>query len=297
MATKIDSKASAVGLLAAYDTFLFDCDGVLWLGDHLLPHVVETLELLRSLKKKVIFVTNNSTKSRRQYTAKFAKFGLNVTEEEIFGSAYASAVYLSTIVALPKERKVWVLGQSGIEDELHQLGYETLGGSDPELEREFNSESPLLNVDPTVGAVVAGLDIKVNYYRLAATLQYLRDPKVEFVATNIDSTYPQKGRVLPGAGSIVESAACASGRQPVACGKPSQGMMAAIKAVHQFDPSKAIMVGDRLNTDMKFGRDGGLATLLVLTGIETKEGLDSLAPNLKPTFYAEMLGDLFLHSK
>lgn len=282
---KLREKSQVQELLENHDTFLFDCDGVIWLGDHRIEGVVESIELLQQLGKQVIFVTNNSTKSRRQYVDKFRKFGLKVRKEDIFGSAYASATYLHNFVKLPKDKKVWVLGEHGVVEELEEYGYEVLGGSNELLDQPFDAKtSPFLPVDPQVGAVIAGLDTKINYHRLAITLQYLRDPAVEFLATNIDSTFPQKGMILPGAGSIIESVAYSAGRQPVSCGKPSQHMLDAIVDVNKLDRARCVMVGDRLNTDMKFGNEGGLTTLLVLTGIETEDGV---LANGSPDFYAD----------
>lgn len=84
MSVKITSKEQVNDLLDKYDYFLFDCDGVLWLGDHLLPSIPETLSLLKEKNKQVIFVTNNSTKSRNDYLKKFEKLGINnVTKQEI----------------------------------------------------------------------------------------------------------------------------------------------------------------------------------------------------------------------
>ncbi|CCH41830.1 Phosphoglycolate phosphatase [Wickerhamomyces ciferrii] len=286
--SKITSKEQVHELLNNYDTFVFDCDGVIWLGDHKIPGAVESIELLKKLGKQVIFVTNNSTKSRQAYTKKFEKFGLNISKEEIFGSAYASATYLQEFLKLPKDEKVWVLGESGIQEELKELGYESIGGTDVRLNEKFDSNTtPFLPKDPKVGAVIAGLDPNINYHRLAITLQYLQDPNVKFLATNIDSTFPQKGLILPGAGSIIESVSYSSGRTPIACGKPSQNMLDAIVADKKLDRSRTIMIGDRLNTDIKFGNDGGLGTLLVLTGIETEENVLKTGA---PKYYADGLG-------
>lgn len=303
MSSKITTKEQVKKLLDSYDYFLFDCDGVLWLGDHILPFVKETLDLLKSLDKRVIFVTNNSTKSRKDYRGKFEKLGIpGIQENEIFGSSYALAVYIDKILKLPKDKKVWVLGETGIERELQELGYTTVGGSDPKLDEvgvlPADSEA-VNNLDPEVGAVVAGLTLLVNYIKLSATMQYLlKDNKsIPFIATNIDSTFPMKGKLMIGAGSLIESVAYASGRQPDAvCGKPNQAMMNSIKAANpglQAKPGRGLMVGDRLNTDMKFGRDGGLDTLLVLTGIETEESLKQLDPNEAPTYYASKIGDIY----
>jgi len=308
MSQKITTKEQVLSLIDSYDYFLFDCDGVLWLGDHLLPHVPETLDLLKEKNKTVIFVTNNSTKSRDDYLGKFKKLGIDgITKDEVFGSSYASAVYIDKILKLPKDKKVWVLGEEGIEKELKELGYTTIGGSDPSLVQHgvtFDPDHPLLvDLDENVGAVLAGLTLNLNYLKLSITMQYLlKDNKsLPFIATNIDSTFPSKGKLLIGAGSIIETVAFASGRQPDAvCGKPNQSMMNSIKADNpglKENPKRGLMIGDRLNTDMKFGRDGGLDTLLVLTGIETETNVHSQAKDVAPTFYADKLGDLFELSK
>lgn len=304
MPTKISSKEQVATLLDQYDYFLFDCDGVLWLGDHLLPSVCETLDLLKQHKKTVIFVTNNSTKSRDDYLGKFRSLGIEgITKNEVFGSSYASAIYIDKILKLPKDKKVWVLGEEGIEKELAEVGYKTIGGSDFKLVEDgvsFNREhEQLVNLDDDVGAVVAGLALNLNYLKLSITMQYLlKDNKsIPFIATNIDSTFPSKGKLLIGAGSIIETVAYASGRQPDAiCGKPNQSMMNSIKADNPGlaeNPKRGLMIGDRLNTDMKFGRDGGLDTLLVLTGIETEENALSQPNETSPVYYADKLGDLF----
>lgn len=303
MSTKITEKSQVTKLLEDYDYFLFDCDGVLWLGDHILPSVRETLSLLKQHNKTIFFVTNNSTKSRAEYLKKFEKFGIEAKKQEVFGSSYATAIYINKILQLPTDQKIWVLGEKGIEDELKELGYETLGGSDPELVKHgvnFDANDPLLtDLDDKVGCVVAGLALTVNYLKLSVTMQYLlaKDKSIPFVATNIDSTFPLKGQLLVGAGSIIESVVHASGRQPDAiCGKPNQSMMNSIKADCPGllqNPQRGLMIGDRLNTDMKFGRLGGLDTLLVLTGIETESGVLLQPADEAPTYYMSKLGDIY----
>lgn len=304
MSTKISTKAQVEAILDNYDYFLFDCDGVIWLGDHILPHVAETIEMLKKNNKTVIFVTNNSSKARNDYLSKFSNIGIKgITKNDVFGSSYALAVYVEKILKLPKDKKVWVLGEKGIEQELAELGYTTVGGTDSRLIEDgvkFNNESPFLTeLDPEVGCVVAGLALNLNYLKLSATLQYLlKDNKsIPFIATNIDLTFPMKGKLLIGAGSIIETVSFASGRQPDAiCGKPNQSMMNGIKEINpklKENPKRGLMIGDRLNTDMKFGREGGLDTLLVLTGIETEENVLAQDNNVAPTYYANKLGDFY----
>ena len=303
MSTKIETAGQLDALLAKYDYYIFDCDGVIWLGDHILPFVVETLAMLKILNKTVYFVTNNSTKARTDYLDKFSKMGiLEVAKENVFGLSYATAVYIDKILKVPKDKKVWVVGEKGIETELRELGYTTLGGTDPALldaRSHFDANHPALhNLDPDVGAVVVGLSLSINYLKLSVTLQYLlKDNRsIPFIATNIDSTFPSKGMTLIGAGSMVETLAFASGRRPDAiCGKPDLSMMNSIKADCRGlneNPSRGLMIGDRLDTDMKFGRDGGLDTLLVLTGIEREDVVRSLS-DTAPTYYVDKLGDLY----
>lgn len=295
MVIKIEDKKAAQEFLDNHDTFLFDCDGVLWRGNEPIPHSTDTLKLLRAHGKQVIFVTNNSTKSRKQYVNKFKKLGIDADYEEIFGSAYSSAVYLDQLGSFDKkEKKVLVIGEAGLEEELHEAGFTTVGGTDPALDRPWSPE--LENVyasrDPTIGAVVCGLDLKINYLRLAYAQAHARDPSVVFLATNVDSTFPSADRVLPGAGTVIKAVSYCSNREPDATlGKPSKQMMDCIKAKFNFDPKRTVMVGDRLNTDMKFGANSGLDTLFVLTGIDKLE--DAPKYDVSPTYCASKLGDVY----
>lgn len=304
MSLKIHTKEQSLSILDKYDYFIFDCDGVIWLEDHLLPHSRETLDLLKKKNKDVIFVTNNSSKSRNDYLKKFDSLGMSgITKKEIFGSSYATAAYIEKILKVPKDKKIWVLGGSGIEQELHEVGYTTIGGTDKVLTENglvFNlNHSMLTQLDNLVAAVVVGLTSSINYLALSITLQYLlkENKSLPFIATNLDSTYPVKGMRLPGAGSIVETMSTASGRKPTAvCGKPNQSMMDAIKSDNPslaINPTKGLMIGDRLNTDIKFGKEGGLDTLLVFTGIEDENSLSRVDSQSCPTYYIDQLGDLF----
>jgi len=289
----LESKADYEQVLKDNDTWMFDCDGVLWHGDRLIEGAVEVLSHLRSQNKRIIFVTNNATKSRRSYKKKFDKLGVQAHVDEIFGSAYASAVYLSSVAKLSKDRKVYVIGEGGMEEELEEEGFQHLGGTDPEDNTltPFSIESFVL--DPTVGAVLCGLDTSINYTKYSKAFQYLtRNEGCLFVVSNEDSTYPAGGGILPGAGSILAPLEYALKRKAIAIGKPNQTMLDCVQAKHNYDPTRTIMVGDRLNTDIAFGKKGGLNTLLVLTGITTKADVDGASPQETPKYITQSLGDL-----
>ncbi|KAL4988336.1 HAD-like domain-containing protein [Aspergillus falconensis] len=284
--------------LDKFDVFLFDCDGVLWSGDHLFPGTVETLELLRSCGKQVVFVTNNSTKSRADYKKKLEALGIPATTEEIFSSSYSASIYISRILTLPaNKRKVFVLGETGIEQELRSEDIPFIGGTDPSYRRDITPEDYKLIaagdeslLDPEVGVVLVGLDFHLNYLKLALAYHYIRRGAV-FLATNIDSTLPNSGTLFPGAGTVSAPLILMVGRDPVALGKPNQAMMDAIEGKFRFDRARACMVGDRANTDIRFGVEGNLGgTLGVLTGVSSKD--DFVEGPVRPSVYLDKLSDL-----
>lgn len=245
-----------------------------------------------------MFVTNNSTKSRQDYQKKLTNLGIPSNVEEVFASAYSAAIYISRILRLPGPRnKVFVLGESGIEQELRTENVPFIGGTDPSLRRDITPEdfAGLADgslLDPDVGIVLAGLDFHVNYLKLSMAFQYLQRGAV-FLATNLDSTLPMSRTFFPGAGSISIPLVYMIGRQPTALGKPSQAMMDAIEGKFHFDRARTCMVGDRLNTDIQFGIEGGLGgTLAVLTGVSKKEDWEAEDAAFVPVYYVDTLSDL-----
>ena len=218
--------------------------------------------------------------------------------EDIFGSAYSSAIYVSRILKLtaPKN-KVFVLGEAGIENELRSENVPFVGGTDPSYRRDMTPEDwqgiadgSLL--DPDVGCVLAGLDFHVNYLKLSHAYQYLRRGAV-FLATNQDPTFPMSRNFFPGAGSVIAPLVNMVGQKPVALGKPSQAMMDAIEGKFQLDRARTCMVGDRLDTDIRFGIEGKLGgTLAVLTGVSNKSDWEADGAVAVPAFFVDKLGDL-----
>ncbi|KAI8887899.1 2-phosphoglycolate phosphatase [Backusella circina FSU 941] len=287
----LQNKEDREAFIDKYDNFLFDCDGVLWEGTNVFSGVKESMELLRSKGKRVFFVTNNSTKSRSSFLKKFEGFGIKATVEEVFSSAFATAAYLKNILKFPSDKRVYIIGMNGIRDELAAEGIASCGGE----EDAGLFENEAVPNDESIGAVVVGLDTLVNYRKYSKAFTYLtKNPGCYFIVTNEDSTFPQHGSFYPGAGSIAAPLITALNRRPDAVlGKPAQNMLEAIFAEHKLDPAKTCMIGDRLNTDIEFGLNGGIDTLCVLTGITSKEEL--LAPENKvpSTFYMDKWKEAF----
>jgi hypothetical protein len=109
-------------LLSTVDVFIFDCDGVIWKGDSLIPGIPNVIAKLRAAGKKIFFVTNNSTKSRKGYKAKFDELGLSVNPEEIFSSSFAAAAYFEKTNFRATGKKVYIIGERGIQEELDLVG-------------------------------------------------------------------------------------------------------------------------------------------------------------------------------
>ncbi|KAL6992920.1 Phosphoglycolate phosphatase 2 [Sarracenia purpurea var. burkii] len=280
-------------LFDSVDAFLFDCDGVIWKGDKLIDGVPQTLEMLRFKGKKLVFVTNNSTKSRRQYAKKFHSLGIAVSEEEIFSSSFAAAMFLK-VNDFPREKKVYVIGEEGILEELNLAGFTGLGG--PEDGKKVVQLKPncLFEHDKSVGAVVVGLDQYINYYKLQyATLCIRENPGCLFIATNRDAVgHMTDLQEWPGAGCMVAAVCGSTQNEPIVVGKPSTFMMDFLLKKFDINTSRMCMVGDRLDTDILFGQNAGCKTLLVLSGVTTEPSLKDPMNDIKPDYYTSKVSDL-----
>ncbi|KAL0910580.1 hypothetical protein M5K25_021578 [Dendrobium thyrsiflorum] len=264
---------NAIDLLRSIDAFLFDCDGVLWKGNNLIDGVPEALEALRSMGKKLLFVTNDSTKSRRQSAHKFHALGLDVRQEEIFSSSFAAAMYLK-LNNFPHDKKVYVIGEEGILEELELAGYTSIGG--PEDGKKTIQLRPnfLFEHDKNV------------CYSL-----YL--PGCLFIATNRDTVGHFTGvQEWPAAGCMVAAICESVQKEPIIVGKPSTFMMDFLLERYQIDTSKMCMIGDRLDTDILFGKNAGCKTLLVLSGHTTLSRLMDPLNSIQPDYYTDIVSDI-----
>ncbi|XP_028785150.1 phosphoglycolate phosphatase 1B, chloroplastic-like isoform X2 [Neltuma alba] len=279
-------------LIDSVETFIFDCDGVIWKGDSLIEGVPETLDMLRAKGKRLVFVTNNSTKSRKQYGKKFETLGLNVNEEEIFASSFAAAAYLKSI-NFPKDKKVYVIGEDGILKELELAGYQYLGGPEDGAKKIELKPGFLMEHDEDVGAVVVGFDRYFNYYKIQyGTLCIRENPGCLFIATNRDAvTHLTDAQEWAGGGSMVGALSGSTQREPLVVGKPSTFMMDYLANKFGIQKSQICMVGDRLDTDILFGQNGGCKTLLVLSGVTSLAMLQNPNNNIQPDFYTNKISD------
>ena len=266
--TAIDDSAQAEAFLRDHDAFLFDCDGVLWRGDDgLLPGTVETLDLLDRLGKKCVFMTNNAAKSRAAYAKRFARLGLErVTLEQVVPSSFVAARWLAR--SQQEVRQAFVIGADGLIEEMRDAGIEVLTahdfdfpGADPASNEAGASLAALgeaVDALPRVGAVVVGHDTGFNFKALCLASLFLERPGVTFVATNPDAYDVVSGHRMPGNGCFVAAIATVAGRAPDAmCGKPAADLASYLVSTYGLDPSRTVMVGDRLDTDIALAHEMG----------------------------------------
>lgn len=281
-------------LLDSKHDVLFDCDGVIWNGETAVTGAPEVVSLLKQRGKRVFFVTNNCTRPRENYVQKFSRLGFtDVAEEEIFSSAYCSAAYLRDVARL--QGKVYVIGCGGVMKELRDAGVPVAEEEDAEPGASIYN-CPL---DPDVKAVLVGYDENFTFMKLAKACCYLRSPECLFLATDPDPWHPLRGgRVTPGSGSLTAALETASSRKATVIGKPSRFMFECISSQFGLDPARSLMIGDRLETDVLFGSNCGLTTVLTLTGVSTlQEALayrDSQEPQQKhcaPDYVMESVAD------
>jgi phosphoglycolate/pyridoxal phosphate phosphatase family enzyme len=269
------------------ENFLFDCDGVLYRGTDPMPCASQTIQQLINRGKKVFFVTNNAASTRMELKLKLEKV-LNckgvLKEEMMIGSAYVAGQYLKSckLKEHGNKNRVHVIGTSGLCSELQSAGFDVSGGQDPVDTPSGMSRDELAAYpfpEGEIDALVIGLDNDFNYRKLCiATVLLQRNPDALLIATNLDAfdLVGFDARHLPGNGALVAAVEMASGRTAINVGKPSSTLSELIMDVYGLKAQETLMVGDRLDTDIKFGNDSGMKSALVLTGCATSSDIQSV---------------------
>ncbi len=263
MSLEIESESSASATAAAdlknARAFIFDMDGVLYRGKTPLPGVQTLFDALTIRGIRFLLATNNSMATPAAYVIRMAEMGVTVAEGDIQTSATATRDYLLDL--LPPDATILTVGMPALAEQIFTGTAFQPATDDPAR---------------TIDAVAVGLDLEFTYEKLYQATRAI-DEGAKFIATNADATLPTETGVQPGAGSIVAAIATASGAVPTVVGKPETLMM--MKGIQRLgvQPSEAVMVGDRLDTDILSGHNAGLKTVLVLTGVSQRADLNGAA--------------------
>lgn len=278
---------------AGVKVLLFDCDGVLWRGEEEVPGAREAVNRARERGLQTAFVTNNSTKSRREYADKFRKLGMGaVSEEEIFPSSAMVASHLSSLGYGPASRKsVYVVGEEGLTEELEAVGIRAEGGQRDANKLPDFSQGSRLDPPDEVGAVVVGLDRSFTYYKLQRAVASIRERGARFIATNYDAVaHLTAAQEWSGAAAMVKAIEASAEKVPEVVGKPNGHAFKHLEHAFNVPAHEMCMIGDRLDTDIAFGLHHGMQTLLVFSGVTTPQLLKE--SSIRPHFQAESVAAL-----
>lgn len=252
-----------------YGAYLFDLDGTIYLGDSLLPGARETVAAVRAAGRRTIFLSNNPTKTRQQYAHKLSGLGIPTPAEDIVNSSLVMVQWLE--MEAPAAR-LFVVGEMPLQNELIDAGF---------LLTESATE---------IDIVVASFDRTLTYYKLQVAFDAIR-AGARLVATNGDRYCPVPGGGQPDAAAVIAAIeACTGCHCDPIVGKPSPIMLRTVMRLVDLPAEQCIMVGDRIETDVKMGIAAGMATCLMLTGDATRDKLAN--SGLSPTLVLERIDGL-----
>ena len=253
---------------------LADLDGVVYRGADAIPYAVESLNRAQR-DRRVGYLTNNASRTDASVAQHLTELGLTVAPEDVVTSPQAAVKLLAGLVE-PGAR-VLVVGGEGLVTVVERAGFTVVRSADDEP-----------------AAVIQGFAPHVAWTDLAEAAYALHIPKtpegaegIPWVATNTDWTIPQARGTAPGNGTLVSAVHTAVGRLPVVAGKPERAIFD--EAALRFGASTPLFIGDRLDTDIVGANRAGMASALVLTGIDGPKQVLAAAPDSRPTF---LLGDL-----
>jgi NagD protein len=247
-------------------SYLIDMDGVIVRGSELIPGADAFLDRLHQRQIKFLILTNNPLYTPRDLQHRLQRIGVNITTEHLYTAALATAHFLKT---QQPNGTAFVIGESGLTNALHDVGY-VLTDHDPDY-------------------VVVGETTSLNYERLTQAVRWV-SKGARFIATNPDPSGPGEGGLVPACGAITAFIETATGVQPYFIGKPNPLMMRTALRYLNEHSHNAIMVGDRMDTDIRVGTEAGLETILVLTGVSTREMVEKYP--YRPTRIVESVAEL-----
>lgn len=245
--------------LEEVDNFIFDLDGTVWEWNRLKDDVKRTIEQLEDNGKTIRYLTNNAILRREQYAEKLRDLGINASEDEVL-----SASYIAAQVFDEKDiRKVFVVGEEGLRDELKRQG----------IEHSEDADHVLVTVDRNF-----------SYWKMATACDILRDGGTLW-STSVDPYWWAGNRHLPGTFSLtkaIQLAADLDGDDVEIVGKPSEHTMDVIRDEWSLMPDNTIMIGDNIDSDIVLGNRMGYMTGLVMGGSSKKTDLEGVDGFRKP---------------
>ncbi len=253
--------------------FIFDLDGTVYLGDSLIPGADRVIRLLREKGRKVVFLSNDPLLTHEGYASKLTRLGIPTEHEEVINSTFVMTNYLKKNAP---QANLFVVGEPPFVEELKRAGFTI-------------TEEP-----SEIDYVVVAFDRTFDYRKLNIAFQAIKKFGAHFIATNPDRTCPVEGGEIPDcAGMIAAIEAVTERKVEVIVGKPSPIMIEAVLDVLGLRSEDCILIGDRLETDIKMGKESGIATGIVLTGVTDEETLKAVKHTSdQPDFVFQSIADV-----
>ena len=262
------NERALAALVKETQVFLLDMDGTVYIEDELIGDMKNTLERIRRSGRRIVYFTNNSSKTAAEYEQKLVRLGIFGEGDFVYTSGIAAAEYLNEFYA---GKKVYLVGTDALKGEFCAAGIPLTEGDDAE-----------------VG--VLAYDTTLTFEKLVRLNRLIVKGK-PYIATHPDAVCPAKDVFPPDVGSFIALLECSSGKRPdVICGKPYTVMGNCIKRRLHLPPGKIAMAGDRPHTDIRFANNNGFHSLLVLSG-ETDARTAASSPD-RPDAVAESLNDI-----
>ncbi len=247
--------------------FICDMDGVIYHGSRLLPGAKEFVDWLQKEKKDFLFLTNNSSKTRKELQMKLQNMGINVNEEHFYTSALATATFLKKQCP---GGSAYVIGDTGLTNAMYNVGF-LMNNTDPDY-------------------VVLGETRTYNYEMLEkATQLVLKGAKL--IGCNFDVTGPVDGGIAPATRALIAPIEMATGKKAYFVGKPNPLMMRHGLNTLGVANEDAVIIGDRMDTDIVAGIESAVDTVLVLSGVTTVESMKKFS--YRPKYVLNGVGDIF----
>jgi HAD superfamily hydrolase (TIGR01450 family) len=241
--------------------FILDLDGVVYRGEEAIEGAPATIQLLRGLGKKVVFLTNNSASSSEKVVAKLCRLGIPCCGDDLLTSAQAARIVIQE-KQLDANHGVFVVGTDALRCELEQHS--------------------ITCVDPaSCGAVLVGLDPNFDYITMTQALEALKRP-IPLIACNRDANYPgQDGHLFPGCGAMVGALEACSGRKAdFEVGKPNTMMLDIVLHRLQVAPEECIVVGDSLEADIAMANRAQVMSILIGDNFQVAQAMHSAKPDI-----------------
>ena len=252
-----------IDILKDKELFVFDMDGTIYLGSIVFDFAIRFIENLRAAGKRVLFFTNNASRSTSVYLDKLTRLGFSPTPAEIMSSADVTAAYLHTY---HKDQSVYLIGTRQLESQFREAGIRLATGK-----------------EDRVDVVVSSFDTELTYEKLDDGCRLIRGGAT-YLCTHPDFNCPTDTGFMPDSGAIAALITASTNVTPRYLGKPYPEVVDMIQRVTGIPREKTCIFGDRLYTDIALGAKNGVTSVLVLTGEGTYEEAIELPEGEKPAF-------------